>query len=457
MKEHYGKSMVKARILRFPTGFLWGTATSAHQYEGGNTNNQWYRWEQQGRTRTGEVSGKAANWWEWAEDDFARAEQMGQNALRLSLEWSRIEPMEGSWDESAIDRYRAMLADLRKRGLKPIVTLHHFTEPLWFADRDGFENEGNIPFFVRYASHIVEQLRDLCDFWVTINEPNVYVSEGYVVGSYPPGKSDLSSARRVLHNLMQAHVEAFYAMRSLQPEAQIGYCQDYRLFDPAHPYSPLDRALAWLYETSFTWSPLQVVERGRFAFPLALLMPPLARAAGARDYHGINYYTREMIGFAVTTRSEGFIRRFPHPHSVYHDARAEQNDIEEIYPRGIYKVVKSIHRRTRGNKPLYITENGVRDAADSRRPQALLEHLAWLHRAISEGVPVRGYLHWTLLDDFEWMDGWHTHLGLLAMNHTTQERTPRQSALLLAEICRANAITPEMVERYAPQAMDSIF
>ena len=449
--------MEKTRILRFPAGFLRGTATSSHQYEGGNISNQWYRWEQQGHIRTGEVSGEAANWWERAEADFARAEQMGHNALRLSLEWSRIEPAEGRWDEAALDRYRTMLADLRQRGLKPIITLHHFTEPLWFADRDGFENAENIRFFVRYASHAVENLRGLCDFWVTINEPNVYVSEGYVVGAYPPGKSDLRSARRVLLNLMQAHVETFYAIRRLQPEAQIGYCQDYRLFDPAHSFSPLDRALSWLYETGFTWSPLQVVERGRFAFPLALLMPSFSRAAGARDYHGINYYTREMLGFSITSPATGFIRRFPHASSLYNDARADPNDVEEIYPEGIYRVVKAIHRRTRGNKPLYITENGVRDATDSRRPQALLEHLAWLHRAISEGVPVRGYLHWTLLDDFEWMDGWHTHLGLCAVDRATQQRTPRPSALLLAEICRANAITAEMVEHYAPQAMGRIF
>jgi len=144
--------------------------------------------------------------------------------------------------------------------------------------------------------------------------------------------------------------------------------------------------------------------------------------------------------------------------SVYVDPRPGQNDLEEeIYPQGLYRVLKSIYRRTRGNKPLYITENGFRDAADSRRPQALLEHLAMVHRAISEGIPVRGYLHWTLVDDFEWNDGWGTHLGLIAMDPLTQQRTPRGSSLLFGEICRANAITEEIVERYAPQAMDRIF
>jgi beta-glucosidase len=448
--------MASSRLLCFPEGFLWGTATSSHQYEGGNTNNQWYRWEEQGHIGPGEHCGKAANWWERAESDFALAEQMGNNALRLSVEWSRIEPGEGRWDSEAIDRYRAMLTDLRKRRIKPMVTLHHFTEPLWFAERDGFANEHNICFFVRYVTHVVQHLHDLCDFWITINEPNVYASMGYVLGIYPPGKHELVTARRVLRNLVQAHVEAFYAIRRLQPGAQIGYCLDYRLFDPAHSHSPLDRGLARLHETYFVWAALQAAETGRFTFPLHLLMPPIAQATGAHDYHGINYYTREMVGFDATLPSDMFVRRSAAPNSVYSDA-GRQHIAEEIYPYGLYRVLKSVYRRARGNKPMYITENGVRDAADSRRPQALLEHLAMLHRAISEGVPVRGYLHWTLVDDFEWAEGWGTHLGLVAMDPLTQERTPRKSFSLYGEICHANAITGEIVERYAPQAMESVF
>jgi beta-glucosidase len=448
--------MTSSRILRFPEGFLWGTATSSHQYEGGNTNNQWYRWEEQGHIRPGEHCGKAANWWERAESDFALAEQMGNNALRLSVEWSRIEPGEGRWDSEAIERYRAMLTDLHKRRIKPMVTLHHFTEPLWFADRDGFANEHNIHFFVRYVTHVVQHLHDLCDFWITINEPNVYTALGYVLGSYPPGQYDLVRAQRVIRNLVQAHVEAFYAIRDLQPGASIGYCLDYRLFDPARVHSPLDRGLAWLHQTFFVWNTLQTAETGRFTFPFLMLVAPIAHAAGARDYHGVNYYTREMVRFDPTIPSEMFVRRYALPGSVYSDP-GRDNGLEEIYPYGLYRVLKAIYQRTRGNKPLYITENGLRDAADSRRPQALLEHLAMMHRAIREGVPVRGYLHWTLLDDFEWTEGWRAHLGLVAMNPLTQERTPRRSFSLYGEICHANAITAEIVERYAPQAMDSVF
>ncbi len=448
--------MEKQRLLRFPEGFLWGTATSSHQYEGDNTNNQWYRWEQQGHIRAGERCGKAANWWERAESDFVLAERMGNNALRLSLEWSRIESREGQWDSGAIDRYRTMLTDLQSRGMKPIVTLHHFTEPQWFADRGGFVNEGNIRFFVRYVAHAVQNLHDLCDFWITINEPNVYTALGYVLGSYPPGKHDLACAKRVIRNLLQSHVKAFYTIRRLQPEAQIGYCLDYRLFDPSRPHSPLDRGLARLHETFFVWSTLQAAETGHFTFPLHMLIAPITYAAGTRDYHGVNYYTREMVRFNPTAPSEKFVQRYALPGSVYSDP-GRDNGLEEIYPYGLYRVLKSIYQRTRGNKPVYITENGLRDAADSRRPQALLEHLAMMHRAISEGIPVRGYLHWTLVDDFEWTEGYSAHLGLFAIDPLTQERTPRRSSSLYSEICRANAITEDIVERYAPEAMDRIF
>jgi beta-glucosidase len=448
--------MEQQRILRFPEGFLWGTATSSHQYEGGNMKNQWYRWEQQGHIPPGEHCGKAANWWENAEGDFALAEQMHHNALRLSLEWSRIEPEEGQWESGALDRYRAMLRDVRDRGMKPMITLHHFTEPVWFADRGGFENECNIRFFVRYATYVVQNLLDLCDFWMTINEPNVYTALGYVLGSYPPGKQDLTCAKRVIRNLLRAHVEAFYTIRRLQPEAQIGYCLDYRHFDPARALSPLDQGLAWLHETFFVWSTLQAAETGHFTFPLRLLIAPILHAAGTRDYHGVNYYTREMVRFHLTAPSQMFVQRYALPGSIYSDP-GRDNGLEEIYPYGLYRVLKSLYQRTRGNKPIYITENGLRDAEDLRRPQALLEHLAMLHRAISEGIPVRGYLHWTFVDDFEWTEGWGAHLGLFSMDPLTQERTPRKSSLLYSEICRANAITEDIVECYAPQAMDRLF
>lgn len=448
--------MASKRLLRFPEGFLWGTASASHQCEGGNTNNQWYRWEQQGHIHTGEACGSASDWWQRAESDFERAEQMENNALRLSIEWSRVEPEEGHWDSAAIERYRALLSNLHRRHMTPVVTLHHFTEPIWFAERGGFTNPANIPLFIRYVRYVVSHLQDLCDFWITFNEPNVYAVMGYLMGVFPPGKNDLMSTLHVIRNLLQAHVEAFYAISELQPESRIGYCLHYRLFDPARPLWLPDRAAASLQEESFNWAILKAAETGRFEFPLNFALEPLKRAPGTRDYHGVNYYTRELVRFDATKPGELFASRFSRPGAVMNDSGAGEI-FGEIYPQGLYRVLKGIYKRTRGNKPFYITENGFSDRRDDRRPRAILEHLAMVHRAIQEGIPVRGYLHWTLVDNFEWAEGWSVRFGLIELDPRTQERTPRVSASLFGEISRANAITEEMVERYAPEAMETIF
>jgi beta-glucosidase len=448
--------MTKQRVLRFPRGFLWGTASSSYQCEGGNTNNQWYRWEQQGRIRSGDVCGNAANWWQAAEEDFERAEQMENNALRLSLEWSRIEPQEGHWDSSALDRYRAMLIDLRRRRIKPVVTLHHFTEPLWFVDRGGFAKEENVRYFVRYVTYVVAALRDLCNFWITINEPNVYATEGYQLGAYPPGEQNMLRTFHVVRHLLLAHIEAFYGIQRIQPEAQIGYCLHYRLFDPALFISPLDSAVAGLQSTLFNWTILRTAESGQFPFPMNTLLKSLARAAGARDFHGVNYYTRDLVRFDPSVPAELFGKRFVRPNTPRNDSGLEHN-FGEIYPEGLYRVLKTVYKNTRGNKPLYITENGFSDSIDDRRPRAILEHLAMVHRAIQEGIPVRGYLHWSLVDNFEWNEGFGVRFGLIELDPVTQERIPRRSASMFGEICRANAITEDIVERYAPEARDFIF
>ncbi len=349
-----------------------------------------------------------------AERDFELAEQMENNALRLSLEWSRIEPAEGHWDSAAIDRYRAILSDLRRRYMTPVVTLHHFTDPRWFADLGGFANEANISYFVRYTVYAVQALKDLCDFWITLNEPNVYAVLGYVIGSYPPGEQNMMHAFQVMHNMAQAHVEAFYALRPLQPEGQIGSCLNYRLFDPANYLSPLDRSAAGLQETFYNWAPLEAMETGRFIFPLNMMLNPIEYAAGTRDFHGINYYTREMVRFDPSIPNELFGRRFVRSGAIRNDPGLD-NYFGEIYPKGM------------------------------------------IHRAISEGIPVRGYLHWTLVDNFEWNEGWSARFGLIELDLLTQRRIPRSSASMFGEICRANAITEAIVERYAPEAAEAIF
>ena len=190
--------MIQA-AYHFPRGFLWGTATAAYQVEGNNTNNNWYRWEQEGHTQ-GKV-GLACDWWggRWRED-FDRAAEGGQNAHRMSVEWSRIQPTPDTWDEDALERYRTMLRGLRERGMTPMVTLHHFTDPLWLYDSCGWENDDIVTIFERYVRKVVEALKEYVSYWITINEPNGYRLSGYVKGDFPACNKGARAAVRVLAN-----------------------------------------------------------------------------------------------------------------------------------------------------------------------------------------------------------------------------------------------------------------
>jgi beta-glucosidase len=183
---------VPQATYHFPTGFLWGTATSSHQVEGGNNNNNWAGWERDaGHIHAGQRAGLASDWWggRWKED-FDRAADTGQNAHRFSIEWSRIQPTPDHWDESALDRYREMARGLERRGMLPLVTLHHFTDPLWLSERGGWENEETPQLFNRYVAKVVDALKEYVTMWITINEPNVYTMGGYLNGGFPPGKND---------------------------------------------------------------------------------------------------------------------------------------------------------------------------------------------------------------------------------------------------------------------------
>ncbi len=227
----------------FPRGFLWGTATAAHQVEGNNTNNNWSAWEKQpGRIAQGQHAGLACDWWggRWRED-FDRAADAGQNAHRMSVEWSRIQPAPDRWDEAALDRYREMLRGLVERGMTPMVTLHHFSDPLWLVEQGGWENEQVTAHFEKFVSKVVEACQEYVNLWVTLNEPNVYAGNGYVTGDFPPGKHDLQASFRVMVNLVRAHAAAYHAIHKLQPQARVGLAIMYRGFTPAKTWSPLDR------------------------------------------------------------------------------------------------------------------------------------------------------------------------------------------------------------------------
>ena len=440
------------RVLAFPEGFRWGVATAAHQNEGNNVNNDFWAWEQVlGHVVDFSTSGLACDWWNRAEEDFDRAAAMGLNTLRLSVEWSRIEPRPGVWDNAAIDRYRHMLQGLHARDLEPMVTLHHFTSPLWLAEQGGWTNKEVVPRFERFASKVVETLGDLCRTWCTINEPAIYSLQAYLLSKWTPGVANLRNVIRVMRNQVKAHAAVYHAVHRQQPDAQVGIVKHLAIFDPANPASIADRCVTALRDQLLNQRLMDAVTEGRLKPPLGLGIFRHMPAVNSNDFIGINYYGRYPLRFDLGAAATFFAAETEVPRET---AWPKPWTTREIYPAGLQRVLV---RLARYGRPLYITENGFADADDRTRPAFILTHLAAVQRAIHQGADVRGYYHWTLVDNYEWVEGWSTRFGLIALDPATQVRTSRCSAHLYNEIAQANAITEEMVEKYAPQVMDQVF
>jgi len=394
--------------ISFPKSFLWGTATSSHQIEGDNTKNDWWDAEQKGALPY--KSGKACDSYNRYEEDFDLAKAIHGNAHRFSIEWSRVEPQEGEFSEEAIEHYRKVLQVLRTRGLEPFVTLHHFTNPLWFANKGGWRNKKAPEYFERYVERIAESMGDLVTYWVTINEPIIVISQGYLKGVWPPfRKRNIFGWFLALDNMSAAHKRAYLLLRKLNPHTQVGSSQAVNRYEPAHA------GLLGMFE-SLVISPAKLFKDRWF----------LRKIGKDQDFIGIQYYSRYKVSF-----SRGF----------FHDEREERSDMGwEIYPEGIYHVVRDIYKKYK--KPIFITENGISDADDDQRPEFIKNHLKWLRKAIEEGADVRGYFYWSLLDNFEWAEGFTQRFGLVEVNFETLERTMRPSGKLYGEICKTNGLAP---------------
>ena len=432
----------------FPKGFLWGTATASHQVEGNNTNNNWWKWEQEGHTDGS--AAVAADWWSgrWRED-FDRAAETGQNAHRLSLEWSRIQPTPDSWDEDAIEKYRLMLRGLQDRGMTPMVTLHHFTDPLWVSEMGGWETQDIVPLFARYVRKMVDALKEYTNLWVTINEPNVYALSGYGLGAFPPGRTDMKLAMQVLANMLRGHAAAYRAIHELQPEARVGYALHFRPMVPRLSWSPLDILMRKIRYDGVNMGFPTGISTGVMKTPLGKFNIPEAK--GTQDYLGLNYYSVDTVWFDITKPGELFSNSgFPK------DADMSSTNFIANIPQGIFDSLKWIVR-TYPNLPILVTENGVEDFDDHMRPRYLVEHLHQVWRAVNFNWPVKGYFHWSLVDNFEWERGWTQRFGLWGLDVDTQQRIRRPSVDLYEAICKENGISSEMVQKYCPESFEKLF
>jgi beta-glucosidase len=429
--------------FNLPHNFLLGTATSSLQIEGGDRNNNWYRWCEQKKIKDGSSCVVADDHWNLYHSDIALLKELHNDTYRMGLEWSRIEPEPGKFDGEALTHYRDELTGLIKNGIQPLVTLHHFSHPLWIEDMGGWENPIVVDYFAKYTRQVVESLGDLVEAWITINEPNVFTTYGYLQGLWPPGKQNMAASFRVLKNMIQAHIVSYQlihrirAEKNFPGETMVGVSHHLRVFDPVGD-KPLNRLSAKLIRYFFQDIIVAGMATGKLKFPLGTGGYPFGKGR-YQDFLGINYYTRDMVRFQWNSAmmfSQLSLK-----------AGALTNDLGwEIYPDGLYRLCK--HYYGKYQLPIFITENGICDQNDNRRVQFIYDHLRAVSKLIQEGVPVQRYYHWSFIDNFEWLEGENARFGLVSNDFRTQTRTVRQSGRFFAELCQNKAVTPKMILHY---------
>ena len=403
----------------FPKGFLWGTSSAAHQVEGEDRNCDWWEWEQQpGRIANGDTSAVATDHYHRYREDFKLLRELNQNAHRLSLEWSRIEPAEGVFDSKQIRHYRDVLGELREQSIVPMVTLHHFTSPLWFVGKGGWTAPDAPRAFLRFVNRVVDELGDLVGMWCTINEPSIYGAQGWITGEFPPGHhGDLIGQYRVGRHMHQAHELAYQTIKRRQPDAKVGLSHHKFLFMPVNNRFSNRMATAAAQLVTDRW-PVAPGRLGRIV-------------EATSDFIGIAHYWGQLAAFDLTRPQDQFVRRVNPPGVPVTDMGWASS------PPWMREVLNELKGY---GKPVYVTENGIAATDDRVREKYLTDILANVHAAIQGGVDVRGYFHWTNTDNFEWARGYGAKFGLIAVDRNTLERTIKPSGWLYARIAGANRL-----------------
>jgi beta-glucosidase len=407
--------------------FLWGVATSAYQIEGA-AENDWTEWERSGRlsdpnARCGAASGHRERW----RSDLDLLPTIGANAYRYSVEWSRIEPREGEFDSKELSREAERARRLVALGIEPMVTLHHYTHPVWFWRQGGWENSRSIVWFARLARVVAEAVPGV-RYWVTLNEPIVFVLGGYLDGRIPPGESRFAAAAKALENLLRAHTAASGAIRERRPDARVGIAHNMLDFAPDRPGSSWDRKLAAAGEALYNRALVETVATGRmrWMFPgegsAAFVVPDLPSAT---NFFGVNYYSRVHLRFRGLP---GRIGEF-----FYRDrsGRGLTDMGWEIHPQGFDRALAAA---AEAGLPILVTENGIATSNDRLRREFLREHIVILNHRRTLGAPIEGYFYWSLMDNFEWLEGFRPRFGLFEVDYATWARKRRPSADLFAEL-----------------------
>jgi len=432
---HLNFDKLKGDSMHFGRGFLWGTATSAHQVEGNCMNNNWFQFESavdelgKPRISNNQKAGIACDHWHRYKEDIQLMKDLSLNAYRFSVEWSKIEPKQGEFDDTALDHYDQVLDELLANNIEPVVTLHHFTNPIWFEEQGAFLQENSPDVFARFVEHVVQRLGPKVTLWCTVNEPSIYAVNGYFTAEFPPTLKDPQKTAIVFRNLLRAHTAVYAVIKELEPQDQVGLVVAIGIYDPPNRWNILDVVIAHLLNMNLNESHFSYLVGGHFNFS----MPGLARDSYKSemketfDFVGLNYYTRFLQRFRPLS-DEKFVELTDAPPEKLTDMGWE------ISPEGLYRALKLATSYT--SKPIYITENGIADETDTKRAKFIQDHLLVLNKALAEGMNIKGYFYWSLMDNFEWAHGFDKRFGLYHVDYDTQERTLREGSRKYLEIIK---------------------
>lgn len=418
-------------VFRLLPGMQLGVSSAPAQIEGGDVDHNWNDWYRLGKIKDGTSPGRANRHLELWQEDIDLMHHMGIRFYRLGIDWARLEPQEGAWNREAVKYYRRLLKYMITCDIKPLVTLHHFANPMWFEKRGGFADERNIPAFLRFIAFAVRAFGDLVSEYITINEPNVYATLGYFDGGFPPGEDSVLLTTKVMSVMAACHIRSYNMIHRIRRkmgyrDTKVGYAHAARVFTPLNKKNPLHVSFAGISKWMFQGALAKACLTGHFLPPLRNILDlPHGQYA---DFLGLNYYTRST----VSRIGDGMA------------PDAAKNDLGwEIYPPGITKCARELYAIL--DRPIYITENGTCDNQDAFRSRYLYDHLKVL---CEDELPVERYYHWCFCDNFEWLEGESARFGLVHIDYETQQRTVKKSGRFYTEIIAQDGVTEQLYQEY---------
>lgn len=417
-----------ASSIRFPEGFLWGTASCGYMTEGGITTDNWYSWMMEDqklppeKRAFAEPVGQACDYWNRFDEDHKLAHDLGVQVHRMSVEWSRVEPEQGKYDMAAVEHYGKILDSLHAHGVKTMLTLNHFIIPAWVEALGGYLNrEVFIRNYREYVRLIVETLGDKVDYWLPINEPFVVPAVCYLVGMWPPYKKGMINYANAYRTMMEMHGNSYQVIKRRHPAAPVGVAFAWNYMRPYRDRNLLDHFGAWFNNRGANEVFFDAYESGRLTFPIGFGQR-IDCMKDALDFIGVNYYTPYFC-----KGRQAFPSR-PGEHVT---------DRETTYwPEGMYRVLKRLADRF--DTPMIVTETGVATNDEPFRIQFITEHLKAVHRATVEGANVKGFMYWSLTDNWEWNYGFKMRFGLIHIDYETQKRTIKESGTWYAQVIKNN-------------------